>query len=143
MKILRVNRFSEKLYNAVVKLLPEVASEREVPSKQFFKSILASGNVHFFVAELDDRQIAGMLTIGTYNTPSGMKVWIEDVVVDKERRGKGIGKELMLAAVDYSRSLGADMVQLTSRPSRTAANRLYRNLGFEQYETNVYKFQLR
>ncbi len=143
MKILKVKRFSEKLYEAVVKLLPEVTSEREVPSKQFFKSILASENVHFFIAELDDRQIAGMLTIGTYNTPSGMKVWIEDVVVDKERRGEGIGKELMLAAVDYSRSLGADMVQLTSRPSRTAANRLYRNLGFEQYETNVYKFQLR
>jgi ribosomal protein S18 acetylase RimI-like enzyme len=84
-----------------------------------------------------------MLTIGTYPTPSGAKVWIEDVVVDETQRGKGIGKKLMLFAINYSKALGAESVALTSRPFRLAANRLYQKIGFIQYETNVYKYLLR
>jgi ribosomal protein S18 acetylase RimI-like enzyme len=84
-----------------------------------------------------------MLTIGTCLTPSGAKVWIEDVVVDEAQRGKGIGKEMMLFAINYSKALGAESVSLTSRPSRIAANELYQKIGFKQYETNVYKYLLR
>jgi ribosomal protein S18 acetylase RimI-like enzyme len=83
-----------------------------------------------------------MLTIGSYNTPSGTKVWIEDVVVDESQRGKGFGEEMMLFAIDYSKSIGTGSVSLTSRPSRITANRLYQKLGFVQYETNVYKYSL-
>jgi len=83
-----------------------------------------------------------MLSIGTYKTPTGIKVWIEDVVVDESYRGKGIGKELMNFAVNYSKSLGAKDVRLTSRPSRIAANKLYSKLGFKKYETNFYKYML-
>jgi ribosomal protein S18 acetylase RimI-like enzyme len=83
-----------------------------------------------------------MLTIGTYKTPTGIKVWIEDVVVDGSHRGKGIGKELMLFAIDYSRSLGAKDIKLTSRPARIEANELYKKLGFKKYETNFYRYQL-
>jgi ribosomal protein S18 acetylase RimI-like enzyme len=143
MKIKRINRFSTRVFEAVLRLLPQVASNEELPAKQYFKSILTSENVHFFIAELNNKQIVGMLTIGTYPTPSGAKVWIEDVVVDETQRGKGIGKELMLFAINYSGSLGAKTIGLTSRPSRTAANKLYQKLGFMQYETNVYKYLLR
>jgi Acetyltransferases len=143
MKIKKIKRFSVRVYEAVLSLLPQLASEADLPTKEYFESILKSENIHFFIAELDNKQIVGMITIGTYRLPSGTKVWIEDVVVDESQRGKGIGKELILHAINYSGSLGAKTVGLTSRPSRTSANRLYQKLGFVRYETNVYKYLLR
>ena len=143
MKIKKINRFGVRVFEAVLRLLPQLSLEADLPSKQYFKGILTSDNIHFFIAELDNKQIVGMLTIGTYNIPSGTKVWIEDVVVDESQRGKGVGKELMLHAINYSRSLGAKSVGLTSRPSRIAANKLYQKMGFVQYKTNVYKYQLK
>jgi ribosomal protein S18 acetylase RimI-like enzyme len=143
MKIKRIKRFGERVFEAVLKLLPQLSSDAELASSQYFKSILTSKNIHFFIAELDNREIVGMLTIATYNTPSGTKAWIEDVIVDESQRGKGIGKALVLFAISYSKSLGAKSVGLTSRPSRTVANRLYQKMGFVQYETNVYKYPLK
>jgi ribosomal protein S18 acetylase RimI-like enzyme len=143
MKIVRIKRFSERVFEAVLRLLPQLAPEANLPTKAYLKSILASENIHLFTGELDDKRIVAMFTIGTYNIPSGTKVWIEDVVVDESQRGKGLGEELMLFAIDYSKSLGTDSVSLTSRPSRIAANRLYQKLGFVQYETNVYKYLLK
>ena len=142
MEIKKVNRFSDRAFEAVLRLLPQVSSDAELLTKKYLKSILASESVHFFIAELDNKQIGGMLTIATYKTPSGIKVWIEDVVVDESHRGKGIGKELMLFAIDYSKSLGAKDIRLTSRSSRIAANELYLKLGFKKYETNFYKYLL-
>lgn len=143
MNIKRINRFSERVFEAVIRFLPQLSTAVELPTKKYFKSILTSENIHFFIAELDNKQIAGMLTIGTYKIPSGTKVWIEDVVVDETQRGKGFGKELILYAINYSGSLGAKAVGLTSRPTRTAANRLYQKMGFMKYETNVYKYLLK
>ena len=140
MKIKKINRFSTRVFEAVLRLLPQLSSEADFPSKQYFKGILTSDNIHFFIAELDNKQIVGILTIGTYNIPSGTKVWIEDVVVDETERSKGIGKELMLFAISYSKSLGAKSVTLTSRPSRVPANQLYLKMGFIKYETNVYRY---
>jgi ribosomal protein S18 acetylase RimI-like enzyme len=140
MEIKKITRFNKRTFEAVSRLLPQLSSEPELLTEQYFKSILASRAVHFFIAVLDNKQIAGMLTIGTYTTPTGIKVWIEDVVVDESQRGKGIGKELMFFAIEYSKSLGAKDIRLTSRPSRIAANELYRNLGFEKYETNIYRY---
>ena len=142
MKIGRIKRFSERVFEAVLSLLPQLAPGADLPTKAYLKSILASENIHFFTGALDDKRIVAMLTIGTYNTPSGRKVWIEDVVVDESQRGKGFGEEIMLFAICYSKSLGAGSISLTSRPSRTAANKLYQKLGFKQYETNVYKYLL-
>jgi ribosomal protein S18 acetylase RimI-like enzyme len=142
MKIKKIKRFSIRVYEAVLSLLPQLASDADLPSKEYFISILKSANIHFFIGELDDNKIVGMLTIGSYNTPSGTKVWIEDVVVDESQRGKGFGEEMMLFAIDYSKSIGTGSVSLTSRPSRITANRLYQKLGFVQYETNVYKYSL-
>ena len=143
MKISRIKIFNERVFEAVSRLLPQLAPETDFPTKAYLKSILVSENIHFFIGEMDDNRIIAMLTIGTYNTPSGTKVWIEDVVVDESQRGKGLGEELMLFAIDYSKSLGAGSVSLTSRPSRIAANKLYKKLGFVQYETNVYKYLLK
>jgi ribosomal protein S18 acetylase RimI-like enzyme len=143
MKISRITDFSDRVYDAVQRLLPQLAPDAVLPSEQYIKTLLASENIYFFIAEPDDDQIGGMLTIVTYKIPTGLKVWIEDVVVDASQRGKGVGKELIKFAVDYAKSLGADSVALTSRPSRVEANELYRKMGFVQYETNVYKFRLK
>jgi ribosomal protein S18 acetylase RimI-like enzyme len=142
MEIKEINRYSIRVFNAVLKLLPQLGPDLKILTKKHFSALLKSENSHFFIAELDDKQIAGMLTIGTYIIPSGIKVWIEDVVVDESQRGKGIGKELTLFAIGFAKSLGAESIELTSKPSRISANRLYKNLGFVLRETNVYRYTL-
>ncbi len=143
MKINKINRFTEHVFEAVLRLLPQLTRDSDLPSRQYLESILASENIHFFTADLENGQIAGMLALVSYKIPTGLKVWIEDVVVDESQRGKGIGKELMLHAIKYSASLGAKSIGLTSRPSRVAANQLYLEMGFLKNETNIYKYHLK
>jgi GNAT superfamily N-acetyltransferase len=143
MKITEVSRFSIRVYNAVIKLLPQLSEGTELPSREHIKAILKSCGTHLFIAELDDNQIIGMMTISTYGIPTGTKVWIEDVVVDDSQRGKGFGKELIMFAIDYARSIDAKTIDLTSKPSRIAANRLYQMSGFVLRKTNVYRYTLK
>ena len=85
--------------------------------------------------------ILGMLTLATFTIPTGLRAWVEDVVGDDQARGRGAGQALVEAAVAHATSIGARTVDLTSRPSREAANRLYRRAGFELRETNVYRYK--
>jgi len=143
MKIKKVPRFSPGVYNAILKLLPQLDPDAAPLTEIRFKEIIKSKGIHLFVAEPGNKQIAGMLTIGTYEIPTGTKVWIEDVVVDESQRGKGIGRELTLFAVGFAKSKGYKAIELTSRPSRIAANKLYRDLGFVLRETNVYRYNFK
>jgi ribosomal protein S18 acetylase RimI-like enzyme len=93
------------------------------------------------VARVDGR-IAGSLTLAMFRIPTGLRAWIEDVVVDGDARGNGVGEALNLRAIEEARKRGAVTVDLTSRPSREAANRLYQRLGFVARDTNVYRFTL-
>ncbi len=95
-----------------------------------------------FVAEIKGGKSAGLFTLVTYDIPTGKKYWIEDVVVDESERGKGIGKAMMLFAIDFARSAGAREIDLTSRPERIEANLLYTKLGFVRRETNAYRYKL-
>jgi len=94
-----------------------------------------------FVARVDG-EIVGSLTLVFYRIATGLKAWIEDVVVDESARGHGVGEALHMAALDEARRHGAKAVSLTSRPSREAANRLYQRIGFSSRETNVYRYDL-
>jgi ribosomal protein S18 acetylase RimI-like enzyme len=85
--------------------------------------------------------IFGMLSLVVFSIPTGTKAWIEDVVVDEGARGKGVGRKLMKHALDVAKELGAKSADLTSRPSREAANKLYQTIGFEARETNVYRYK--
>jgi len=143
MKIREVTRYSERVYEAVLRLLPQLSPDLELPSRQYLEAVLKAKNTHFFIAELDNRSIAGMLTLASYNLPASTKFWIEDVVVDESHRGKGIGKELMLHAISFARSSGAKSIDLTSRPFRTGANKLYRDMGFILRETNAYRYYIK
>jgi ribosomal protein S18 acetylase RimI-like enzyme len=93
-------------------------------------------------AAVADGVVVGSLTLALYRIPTGVKAWIEDVVVDESARGMGVGEALNRAAIDEAARRGAKNVSLTSRSSREAANRLYRRLGFEPYETNLYRYRL-
>jgi ribosomal protein S18 acetylase RimI-like enzyme len=94
-----------------------------------------------YVAEVDG-QVVGSLTLVFFAIPTGVRAIIEDVVVDEGARGSGVGEGLTRAALDRARLEGCKTVDLTSRPSREAANRLYQRIGFVQRETNVYRYEL-
>ena len=134
------------LVEAFSRLIPQLSSSSQPPTAAELLSIIDNPNSVLFIAELegddDVRSVVGSLTLAFYRIPTGLKAWIEDVVVDESARGLGVGEALNLAAIDESRQRGAKNVSLTSRSSREAANRLYQRLGFEPYETNLYRFGL-
>jgi ribosomal protein S18 acetylase RimI-like enzyme len=84
-----------------------------------------------------------MATLVVYRVPTGLRGYIEDVVVDEHARGQGVGEALTKACLNAAKKAGAPQVGLTSHPGRVAANVLYRKMGFEQRNTNVYKYEFR
>jgi ribosomal protein S18 acetylase RimI-like enzyme len=123
------------------RLIPQLSSSSPPPDRDALAAIVANPNSVLFVADLDGRFV-GSLTLAFYLIPTGLKAWIEDVVVDEAARGQGVGEALNRAAIDEAARRGAKNVSLTSRASREAANRLYRRLGFQPYDTNLYRYEL-
>jgi ribosomal protein S18 acetylase RimI-like enzyme len=121
-------------------LMPQLSASRRPPTLEELAEIIASRSA-LFAARMDGK-IVGSLTLAVFRTPTGLHAHIEDVVVDCEARGQGIGAALTLAGIEKARELGCDAVDLTSNPKREAANRLYQRLGFQRRETNVYRFDL-
>lgn len=132
----------DELVEAFVRLTPQLSSSNPPPSREALQEIVASPATVLFVAREGDGPILGSLTLALFRIPTGLRAWIEDVVVDEAARGKGVGAALNAAALEHARSVGARTVDLTSRPSRDAANRLYQRLGFVERDTNVYRFDL-
>ncbi|MGH9247806.1 MAG: GNAT family N-acetyltransferase [Acidimicrobiales bacterium] len=127
------------LVAALQKLIPQLSRSNPPPTIEQLAEIVASPATDLFVARGEGGTIVGSLTLVTFRIPTAMRAWIEDVVVDEGVGRQGIGTALNRAALDRARELGAVTVDLTSRPSRAAANRLYEKLGFERRETNVYR----
>lgn len=137
----RAGSVTDELVDAFALLIPQLSSSNPAPGREQLQAIVSSPSCVLFVARVDGR-IVGSLTLATFPIPTGVRAWIEDVVVDGSARGHGVGEALSMAAIDEARARGAVTVELTSRPSREAANRLYRRIGFVQRETNVYRFTL-
>jgi ribosomal protein S18 acetylase RimI-like enzyme len=131
---------TDELVSALGALLPQLSSATPPDATQLAEVLAAPGTVQF-VARLDGR-IVGALTLVTFRIPTGLKAWIEDVVVDDAARGHGIGEALNRAALEEATRRGLQSVTLTSRPAREGANRLYQRLGFVQRTTNVYRYTL-
>ena len=131
----------DELVDAFARLIPQLSSSSPPPTREQLTELVDGRDTVLFVARVDDR-IVGSLTLAFYRIPTGLKAWIEDVVVDDEARGRGVGAALNDAALDAARRRGAKDVSLTSRPSREAANRLYQRIGFERRDTNVYRYTL-
>jgi ribosomal protein S18 acetylase RimI-like enzyme len=124
---------------AVNRLIPQLSRSAPPLSADALKQIVSWDGNYLLIARDGDR-VVGMLTLVTFPIPTGLRAWIEDVVVDEAARGQGVGAALTQEAVRRGRAVGARTVDLTSRPTRQAANRLYERLGFELRETNTYRF---
>jgi ribosomal protein S18 acetylase RimI-like enzyme len=132
---------TDELVQAMAVLIPQLSKSNPPPSRADLNAIIASEASVLFIARVNGK-IAGALTLATFRIPTGVRAWIEDVVVDSEARGHGVGEALNMAAIAEARSRGAITVELTSRPSREAANRLYQRIGFVQRETNIYRYTI-
>lgn len=141
MKIFETNKFSDELLRAMNDMIPRLSPDVSLLSADDLHAILQSESSHLLVAK-DDILFVGMLTLIVYRIPTGIKAWIEDVVVEEAYRGRGIGRSLIKHALAIATETGATTVDLTSRPSREAANVLYRQSGFEQRQTNVYRYKI-
>lgn len=130
----------DELVAAFERLVPQLSSSSPPPSPEQLGVLVESDDVVLFMAR-SAAGIVGSLTLAFYRIPTGLKAWIEDVVVDEAGRGHGVGRLLNETALAEARRRGAKDVSLTSRPSREAANRLYQRIGFHARETNVYRYK--
>jgi ribosomal protein S18 acetylase RimI-like enzyme len=142
MRIEETTSVDPALVSALGALLAQLSSSASPLSEQHVREIVDSPATRLLVARDDDGAVVGSLTLVVFRIPTGVGVWIEDVVVDAAARGRGTGEALMREALRLAEAAGAQAVNLTSRPERAAANRLYQRLGFERRETNVYRLSL-
>ena len=133
---------TRELVSAFERLIPQLSSSSPPPTREHLEYIVGSDSCSLLIAR-DGQQIVGSLTLVVFPIPTGARAWIEDVVVDSTARGKGVGEVLNREALRIAKERGAVTVDLTSRPSREAANRLYQRIGFEKRDTNVYRFDLK
>ena len=132
---------TEELGEAFARLVPQLSERASIPTQNELSAILQSPSTDVLVAR-DGERIVGTLTLAVFAIPTGVRAWIEDVVVDESARGRGAGEGLVREAIRLAAARGAHTVDLTSRSERVAANRLYERLGFRRRETNVYRYEV-
>lgn len=141
-KIFEITEMSQKVYDAFERLLPQLSSSAKTPTWEELEDLINS-KAGIVLAAVDDEDpeetILGTMTLVVFRIPTGVRAWVEDVVVDKEARGRGIGEKLIRTAIERAKAEGAKTVDLTSRPSRVEAHRLYKRCGFEMRETCVFR----
>ncbi|MBQ6519665.1 MAG: GNAT family N-acetyltransferase [Anaerolineaceae bacterium] len=142
MKVFEITEMSQKVYDTFERLLPQLSSSAKTPTWDELTELIAS-KAAIVLAAVDDEdpeeKILGTMTLVVFRIPTGVRAWVEDVVVDKEARGKGIGEKLIRTSIERAKAEGAKTVDLTSRPSRVEAHRLYKRCGFEMRETCVFR----
>jgi ribosomal protein S18 acetylase RimI-like enzyme len=131
------------IVDAVERLVGQLSRSAAPPTTAELSDIVSSPATDLFIAIDDGGTIIGTATLVTFRIPTGMRAWIEDVVVDEAGRGQGVGTVLTEAMVERAQELGCRTVDLTSRPSRQSANRMYQRAGFVARDTNVYRLDLR
>jgi len=121
-------------------LTPQLSRTAPAPGGSELAEMVRSPATVLLMARDGDKGFVGSLTLVLFRIPTGVRAWIEDVVVDEAARGRGVAEILCREALNRASAAGARTVDLTSRPSREAANRLYRRLGFVERDTNVYRW---
>ena len=139
-RIIEIESYSAEYHEAMQRFLDQLTTNPMKLTETMFRQLIESANSHLFFL-MKDKEIAGMLTVGIYFSPTGGKAWIEDVVVDQAFRGQGLSKLLVAHAIEFTRSQGIPSLMLTSNPKRIAANKLYQTMGFGRKETNVYRMK--
>ena len=124
------------------KLIEQLSTKGHIITKSKLNEIIQDENTQLFVAKETGGKIIGTLTLIGYRIPTGLKFWIEDVVVDGDFRGKGVGQKLTEKAIEYAEKKGGSSINLTSNPKRKAAHQLYVKMGFKQRETDVFRYEI-
>ena len=141
LEIFEVNDPCPCYVEPINRLLSQLSSSGASITQELLQELVWNKASHLFLARYKG-EIVAMLTLGEYLAPTGRKMWIEDVVVDTTMHGLSFGRSMVEHAIEYAKGLGYGTLMLTSRPSRIAANALYRSCEFEQKETNVYKMNI-
>lgn len=142
LNVFEIHEVDDDVEAAVAGLVHQLSGSASTPTRKQLEALVNHQAITFLGARVDEGPIIGILTLALFPLPTGLRAWIEDVVVDTGARGQGVGTALTRVAIDLARAAGARTVDLTSRPSREVANRLYQGLGFERRETNVYRYDL-
>ncbi len=145
--------------SAVIRVLNTYEAEDVAPSLQRLISELSSSasgpDAATVAARVRDERVRVLVVerqgviVGTATLSLLMTLWkgmvghVDDVVVDATARGEGLGRRLMEKLHEEAAHLGLTHLDLTSRPTREAANALYQSLGYEKRGTNVYRLRLR
>jgi len=137
MKCERLIRSDKKTLIALNGLLGQLSSSATPMTAPALGAILKNKNLHLMVLR-EKQNIVGMGSLVVWQAPTGIRSRIEDVVVDEAYRGRGFGTMLTKKLIAVARTVKAKDIELSSRPCRVAANELYKKLGFEPKETNVY-----
>ncbi len=137
----QIDQVTDEIVTGISDLLTQLSLRSGPVDKTAINNVLRSSNVHILLA-ISDGRLLGILTLANLSLLSGRKALIEDVVVTKSWRGKGIADRLVRCAIEKARDLGVARIDLTSRPDRLAANRLYERCGFERRDTNSYRLNL-
>jgi ribosomal protein S18 acetylase RimI-like enzyme len=130
---------TDEAVEAFRRLTPQLSSSADPPDHGALNRIVSSSASTLLIARSGD-EIAGTLTLVMFPIPTGFRAWIEDVIVDEAARGQGIGEILTTEALNLAQAAGARTVDLTSRPSREAAGRLYERVGFKSRSTRLYRY---
>lgn len=142
MKILELQTLTPSQTADLLDLMHELAPTIAVTGEMLEQAAEAPGT-HLFAAVGDDERILGCASLCVFDSPTGRKASVEDVVVSSDARRQGIGRALMDHIIGYAlRELAPIDLHLTSRPERVAANEMYKRMGFEKRETNVYRMLL-
>jgi ribosomal protein S18 acetylase RimI-like enzyme len=145
MRVGKATEASEELHTALQRLVPQLGAHKNPPTQGELAVLIKSESSTLLVARDTDSggKIIGMLSLIIYRVPTGVRSIVEDLVVDKDTRRRGVGEELLRYAITLAREAGADGVALTSNPQREAANQMYQSLGFEIRQTNPYLYKLK
>ena len=142
MRYLELCTLSDSQIDDLLGLMKELNPDIPVTALQQQRSVGAPGP-RIFIAEDDAKHIVGCATLCVYESPTGRKASVADVVVSSACRGQGIGRTLLQRIIDFAGSkLSPIDLHLTSNPTRTEANAMYQALGFVQRDTNVYMMKL-
>lgn len=146
-EIIEVTEASDDVVLALARLIPQGWNSRPSPTKAQLEEIVSSPAVVLFVAKESSRdsEIVGTFTLVMFRIPAGMRAMLHNLVVDSKSRRKGIGEALTRAALQRAAKAGVQAIELTAKPwpSREVAVRMYKQMGFTQNETNVYRYDFK
>ena len=140
-EISEIQQADEAVLTSVNRLLPQLSKSAKLIDIKQLNRLTESECTRLYFAK-EGTEVLGMLSLVVFPIPTGFKAWIEDVVVDERARGKGVGKALMKKALAEAENLGTKSIDLTSRPSRETANKLYQSIGYQERATNVYRYKI-